>query len=73
PDPKPYHLPVYVAQHLAKFENRGSPCYSKSNREKYGIAQRDGTSIIKPTNDAKQLLARTHGDKIQLKKNDPPS
>lgn len=73
PDPKTYLIPDYVAQHLAKFENGGSRCYTKSNREKYGIAQRDGTSFIMPSHEANQLLARTAGDKIAVKKNARPS
>lgn len=41
PDPKTYLTPEYVAQHLAQFENGGSRFMTKSNLEKYGIAQRD--------------------------------
>ncbi|UBM23197.1 hypothetical protein K8374_12345 [Pseudomonas sp. p1(2021b)] len=38
----------------------------QTNLEKYGIAQRDGTSFIMPDHEATELLIRTAGDKRTL-------
>lgn len=68
PDPKTYLTPEHIAQHLAQFKNGASRFMTKSNLEKYGIAQRDGTSFIMPNHEASQLLARTAGDKRAMEK-----
>jgi hypothetical protein len=39
---------------------------TQTNLEKYGIAQRDGTSFIMPGHEATELLAKTAGDKRAL-------
>jgi filamentous hemagglutinin len=39
---------------------------TQTNLEKYGIAQRDGTSFIMPGHEATELLAKTAGDKLAL-------
>lgn len=66
PDPTTYLDPDYVAQHLAQFENGASRFMTQTNLEKYGIAQRDGTSFIMPGHEATELLAKTAGDKRAL-------
>ena len=39
---------------------------TKTNLEKYGIAQRDGTSFVMPGSEADQLLASTRGNPAAL-------
>jgi len=63
PDPKDYLPPEYVAEHLAKFEAEGASRFmTKSNLDKYGIGQRDGTSFIMPKSEADALLASANGN-----------
>ncbi|MDZ3991659.1 DUF6861 domain-containing protein [Pseudomonas sp. Teo4] len=68
PDPTTYLDPDYVAQHLAQFDNGASRFMTQTNLEKYGIAQRDGTSFIMPGHEASELFANTAGDKRALEK-----
>lgn len=64
--PTTYPDPVYVAQHLAQFQNGASRFMTQTNFEKYGIAQRDGTSFIMLGHEATERLAKTAGDKRAL-------
>ncbi|MGA6106297.1 PAAR domain-containing protein [Pseudomonas solani] len=58
-----YLTPEYVSQHLGQFDKGASRFMTKANLDKYGIAQRDGTSFIMPKHEADQLLASTKGNK----------
>lgn len=68
PDADTYLTPKYVSEHLAQFDKGASRFTTKSNLDKYGIAQRDGTSFIMPKHEADQLMATTKGDKRALEK-----
>jgi hypothetical protein len=62
-DPKDYLPPEYVSDHLARFEAEGASRFmTKSNFDKYGIGQRDGTSFIMPKGEADALLASAKGN-----------
>ncbi|WP_277831156.1 WXG100-like domain-containing protein [Speluncibacter jeojiensis] len=60
PNPSEYLSPDYINSHLAKFDDGASRFMPQSNLEKYGIAQRDGTSFVMPKTEADTLtnLAR---------------
>ncbi|MFJ3525601.1 PAAR domain-containing protein [Pseudomonas sp. NPDC090203] len=58
----------YVAEHLSLFDKGASRFMTQSNLEKYGIAQRDGTSFIMPKYEADQLWVSTNGDKRAIEK-----
>jgi|SRR5450830_1516042 len=62
PNADTYLSPKYVSEHLAQFDKGASRFMTKSNLDKYGIAQRDGTSFIMPKHEADQLLANAKGD-----------
>ncbi|MBV7566020.1 hypothetical protein KW838_03495 [Pseudomonas sp. PDM27] len=68
PDAATYLEPQYVSEHLAQFDKGASRLMTKSNLDKYGIAQKDGTSFIMPKHEANQLLDSTNGDKRALEK-----
>lgn len=48
PDPSEYLSPRYIENHLQKFHDGVTRFMPQSNLEKYGIAQRDGTSFVCP-------------------------
>lgn len=62
PDPSEYLSPEYIAHHLDQFKDGATRFMPQSNLEKYGIAQRDGTSFVMPKSEADAMLARTGGD-----------
>jgi hypothetical protein len=62
PNPTEYLSPTYISDHLAQFDDGASRFMTKSNLDKYGIGQRDGTSFVMPKHEADQLLASTKGD-----------
>ncbi|UCZ58992.1 putative adhesin [Mycolicibacterium phocaicum] len=62
PDPSEYLSPEYIAHHLDQFKDGATRFMPHSNLEKYGIAQRDGTSFVMPKSEADAMLARTGGD-----------
>ncbi|MGR4972171.1 PAAR domain-containing protein [Pseudomonas sp. LARHCG127] len=68
PDADKYLSPQYVKEHLAQFENGASRFTTKANLDKYGIAQRDGTTFLMPKAEADQLVANAKGDKRALEK-----
>ncbi|WHS60249.1 PAAR domain-containing protein [Pseudomonas sp. G2-4] len=68
PDADTYLSPQYVKEHLAQFENGASRFTTKNNLDKYGIAQRDGTTFLMPKAEADQLVANAKGDKRALEK-----
>ncbi|MGZ9708617.1 DUF6861 domain-containing protein [Pseudomonas sp. GNP013] len=68
PDAATYLDPAYVSDHLAQFEKGASRLMTQSNLDKYGVAQRDGTSFIMPSHEASELLSRAGADKRALEK-----
>jgi hypothetical protein len=68
PDPTTYLNPDYIAQHLAQFQKGASRLMPKSNFEKYGIAQKDGTSFIMANHEVDEILAKAAGDKGAMEK-----
>jgi uncharacterized Zn-binding protein involved in type VI secretion len=61
-----YLEPSYVLGHLGRFDNGASRFMTKLNLDKYGIAQKDGTSFIMPKGDADKLISRFGSDKRAL-------
>jgi hypothetical protein len=68
PDPSEYLSPEYIEHHLDKFHDGATRFMPANNLDKYGIAQRDGTSFVMPKNEADALMAATHGDPRALEK-----
>ncbi len=62
PDPSEYLSPEYIESHLEKFTDGATRFMPESNLEKYGIAQRDGTSFVIPKNEADAMIEATVGD-----------
>jgi hypothetical protein len=68
PDPSDYLSPEYIEQHLDKFHEGVTRFMPDSNLDKYGIAQRDGTSFVMPKSEADALVESTHGDPRAMEK-----
>ncbi|OBG62192.1 MULTISPECIES: hypothetical protein [unclassified Mycobacterium] len=62
PDPSEYLSPDYIKNHLQKFSDGATRFMPASNLEKYGIAQRDGTSFVMPRNEADAMLEASGGN-----------
>lgn len=62
PDPSTYLSKEYIDHHLGQFDDGATRFMTQSNYDKYGIAQRDGTSFVMPKDEVDQLLAQTGGD-----------
>lgn len=62
PDPSEYLSPEYIDRHLEKFNEGATRFMPQSNLEKYGIAQRDGTSFVMPKTEADAMIEATKGD-----------
>jgi hypothetical protein len=62
PDPSDYLTPEYIRAQLDKFTDGATRFMHENNLEKYGIAQRDGTSFVMPKNDADAMIEATGGD-----------
>ncbi|OZG73567.1 hypothetical protein BTA51_11230, partial [Hahella sp. CCB-MM4] len=68
PLPSDYLSQSYIDAHLAQFENGASRYMTKSNLEKYGPGQRDGTAFVMPSSEADELLLTTNGNKRAMEK-----
>lgn len=62
PDPTEYLSSQYIEKQLRKFDDGATRFMPESNLEKYGIAQRDGTSFVMPKHEADTMTAATGGD-----------
>ena len=62
PDPAEYLPQEYIDHHLDKFSDGATRFMPESNLEKYGIAQRDGTSFVMPKSEADAMIEATRGD-----------
>lgn len=62
PDPSEYLSSQYIESHLQRFNDGATRFMPESNLEKYGIAQRDGTSFVMPRHEADAMTAATQGD-----------
>lgn len=62
PEPSEYLSSEYIQEHLQKFNDGATRFMPESNLEKYGIAQRDGTSFVMPKHEADAMTAATRGD-----------
>lgn len=62
PDPSTYLPPEYIEQHLGKFDDGATRFMTETNLDKYGIAQRDGTSYVMPKSEVDALFEKTGGD-----------
>lgn len=63
PDPSEYLSPSYISEHLALFDDGAARFMPRRNLEKYGIAQRDGTSFVIPKREADLIeAAANRGD-----------
>ncbi|WP_244132827.1 DUF6531 domain-containing protein [Burkholderia sp. BCC0397] len=68
PLPSEYLHDSYIQSHLAQFDNGAARYMTKSNFEKYGIGQRDGTSFVMTKAEADQLLKSANGDAGAMEK-----
>ncbi|WP_375489438.1 hypothetical protein [uncultured Mycobacterium sp.] len=68
PDPSEYLSPEYIEHHLEKFHDGAARFMPETNLDKYGIAQRDGTSFVMPKSEADDLIEATRGDPRALEK-----
>jgi hypothetical protein len=66
PDPKTYMPEAQIKSQLAQFDDGASRFMTKGNVDKYGPAQKDGTSFVLTKKEADELLASTKGDKRAL-------
>lgn len=63
PDPASYLPETYIERHLASFDDGAARFMPTRNLEKYGIAQRDGTSFVIPKHEADWIeAAANRGD-----------
>lgn len=62
PDPAEYLPQDYIDRHLAKFDDGATRFMPESNFDKYGLAQRDGTSFVMASNEIDALIHATRGD-----------
>ena len=62
PDPKTYIDTKIHEEKLAKFDKGASKIMLKSQLDKYGPGQSDGTSFVMPKAEVDQLLAKANGD-----------
>jgi hypothetical protein len=63
PDPKTYLPTDYIQSHLKQFDDGATIFMKKSQYEKYGPAQADGTAFVLPKHEADKLLVNAGGDK----------
>ncbi|GBE65663.1 hypothetical protein MFM001_21250 [Mycobacterium sp. MFM001] len=68
PDPSDYLSPEYIQNHLEKFHDGAARFMPETNLDKWGIAQRDGTSFVMPKSEADALMDATQGDPRALEK-----
>jgi hypothetical protein len=68
PDPSEYLSPEYIQNHLEKFHEGAARFMPETNLDKWGIAQRDGTSFVMPKSEADALMDATRGDPRALEK-----
>ncbi len=66
PDPSTYLPESYIESHLQQFSGGASRFMTKSNLDKYGPGQRDGTSFVMPQHEADQLMSMAKGDQSAL-------
>ena len=62
PAPETYLSAEYIEAHLDKFDDGAVRFMTETNLDKYGIAQRDGTSFILPKREVDALMDSTNGD-----------
>ncbi|ODC03936.1 hypothetical protein BFW38_10690 [Terasakiispira papahanaumokuakeensis] len=62
PDPSDYLSSSYINEHISQFDDGASRFMSQRNLEKYGIAQRDGTSFVMTKSEADKLLLSSNGN-----------
>jgi hypothetical protein len=68
PDPRTYLSEEQIKLHAEAFEEGASRLMLKGNLDKYGPAQRDGTSFVMPKKEVDKLLLETNGDKRALER-----
>lgn len=66
PEATDYLPEEYVNEHLSLFANGASRFMSEENYQRYGIAQRDGTTFVMPRDQADALLFNTKGNTNSL-------
>ena len=66
PPPEDYVSPERMAEHSDAFANGASRYTLKSSYDKYGLAQRDGTTFVSTPQDADAIAARAAGDPRKL-------
>ncbi|WP_300976273.1 RHS repeat-associated core domain-containing protein [Alkalimonas sp.] len=66
PEPSTYLPQSYIDLHLQQFSGGASRFMTKTNLDKYGPGQRDGTSFVMPSSEADLLMAQAAGDPSKL-------
>jgi len=66
PPPESYLPKEYIEKHLAEFDDGASRFMRKSDLERYGPAQVDGTSFVLPKNEADKILSSAAGERKVL-------
>lgn len=62
PNPSTYLPEADIDSHLQQFDSGASRFMTKSNLDKYGPGQRDGTSFVMPRSEADALMSQAKGD-----------
>jgi len=68
PDPTEYLSETYIAKHLAQFDDGAVRFMKKSQFEKYGVSQVDGTSFVMSKKEAEILISKANGKKSLYEK-----
>lgn len=68
PEPSTYLSPDYIDHHLSRFTESVTRFMPESNLDKYGIAQRDGTSFVMPSSEADALINAAQGNPRALER-----
>jgi hypothetical protein len=66
PDPHTYMSDAQIREQLSQFDAGATRFTTQGTLDKYGPAQRDGTSFVMPKSEADELLASTKGDNRAL-------
>ncbi len=64
--PEEYLNPTFVSQELARYDNGATKIVLKSNFDKWGLGQTDGTAFVIPKAEADQLIKSVGSDPVKL-------
>ncbi len=64
--PETYLSPTYISNELARYEDGATKIVLKSNYDRWGLGQTDGTSFVMPKSEADRLLNSVGSDPIKI-------